>query len=148
MALMRSDTWLNTVTVNGALFPLADGGVWDTFKGGDVDSSADVYHAGGMAPQEVVGGQPTISTVTLDKALDLQADWASVQQLMVGGPGTVGNASITIHRQPLDINKNPSGTPLIYNGIVKSCAPGDTDSNKSDIQMWSITAVVNGPVGT
>lgn len=144
MTLMRSDTWLNTVSINGSLTPSPDG-VWDTFKGGDIDSTADVYKAGGMKDQEAVGGQPTISTVTLDKALDMQNDWATVQQLMAAG---AGNAPITIHRQPLDINKNPFGTPLIYTGIVKSVAPGDTDSNKSDIQMWTITAVVSGPIGT
>jgi hypothetical protein len=143
MTLMRSDTWLNTVTIGGVLTPAPDG-IWDTFKGGDIDSAADVYKAGGMRDQEAVGGTQTISTVTLDKALD-RNDWPAVQSLMAAG---VGNALITIHRQPLDPNKNPFGTPLIYTGIVKSCAPGDTDSNKSDIQMWSITAVVNGPVGT
>lgn len=144
MPRMRSDTWKNTVTVNGALFPPNTDGIWDTFKGGDVDSVASVYHPGGMKDQEAVGGQPTISTVTLEKALDLVADWASVQQLMTGG---AGNSPITISRQPLDIDKNPSGTPLTYNGILKSVAPGDTDSSKSDIQMWTITAVVSGPIG-
>lgn len=144
MALMRSDTWLVTATINGVLFP-SPNGVWDAFKGGDIDSTADTYRAGAMADQEVVGGQATIAPVSLDKALDLQNDWALLQQLMAAG---VGNAPITIHRQPLDINKNPFGSPLVYTGIVKSLAPGDTDSTKSDTQIWTLTAVVNGPIGT
>jgi hypothetical protein len=143
MAKMRSDTWLNTVTVNGTLFP-GPNGVWDTFKGGEVDSEASTYKAGGMVDQEAIGGQETIGPVTLDKALDLQADWGVAQQLMAA---SIGNAPIVISRQPLDINKNPSGNPLTYKGIVKSCSLGDTDSNKSDIQMWTISAVVSGPIG-
>lgn len=144
MTLMRTDTWLVTATIDGSLTPSPDG-VWDTFKGGDIDSTADVYHAGGMKDQQAVGGQATISTITIDKALNRENDWAQIQNLMATA---VGNASITIHRQPLDQNKNPFGTPLVYTGIVKSLAPGDTDSSKSDIQMWTLTAVVSGPIGT
>lgn len=144
MAKMRSDTWLNTVTINGVLTPSPDG-VWDTFKGGDIDSEASTYKAGGMAEQEAIGGQSSIATITLDKALDLQNDWPTAQQLMAI---SAGNAPVTVHRQPLDINKNPSGSPLTYTGILKSISVGDTDSTKSDVQMWTIAVVLNGPVGT
>jgi hypothetical protein len=58
-----------------------------------------------------------------------------------------GSAPATVHRQPLDINKNPYGTPLVYSGILKSIMPGDTDSNKADTQIWTITIVPAGNVG-
>jgi hypothetical protein len=143
MALMRSDTWLITVEIGGVLAPAPDG-VWDNFKGGDVDSVADIYHAGGMKDQEAVGGIASISTVTVEKAVDITNDWPFVTGLMAA---QAGKEKVRVHRQPLDIDKNPTGPALIYSGILKSVAPGDTDSSKSDIQMWTITVVVNGPIG-
>jgi hypothetical protein len=135
----RTDTWLNTVTVDGN--PI---GTWDALKGGDNDSTVTNYRPGGMAATKVVGGQTTVSPVTLDKSLEMETDWAIMSNLL---RASVGVSQVVVSRQLLDQNKNPYGAPLIYTGILKQVLPGDTDSMKADPQIWSIVMVPAGNIG-
>ncbi len=136
---MRTDTWLNTVTIDGV-----DLGIWDTFKGGDADSTVMTYRPGGMKDTRVIGGQKTVSPITLDRSIQMETDWAIVGKLM---RASVGVSTVVVHRQPLNYNKQPYGTPLIYTGILKQVLPGDTDSQKADAQLWSIVMVPGSTIG-
>jgi hypothetical protein len=135
----RSDTWLNTVTIDGN--PI---GTWDTLKGGDNDSTTQNYRPGGMQALKVIAGQSTVSPLTLDKSLERETDWAIIGTLM---RASVGKSQVMVSRQLLDDDGNPYGTPLIYNGILKQVLPGDTDSMKADALLWSIVIVPNGIIG-
>jgi len=135
----RTDTWLNTVTVDGVSI-----GTWDTLKGGDNDSTVMNYRPGGMAATKVIGGQTTVSTLTLEKSLEIETDWAIISNLL---RASVGVSAVIISRQLLDPDKNPYGAPLIYTGILKQVTPGDTDSAKGDVQMWGIVVVPAGTIG-
>jgi hypothetical protein len=97
-----------------------------------------------MAATKVVGGQTTVSPVTLDKSLEMETDWAIMSNLL---RASVGVSQVVVSRQLLDQNKNPYGAPLIYTGILKQVLPGDTDSMKADPQIWSIVMVPAGNIG-
>ncbi len=133
---MRQDQWQNTVTIDGR--PL---GVWDTLAGGGSDSDTTTYRPGGMAPQVSLGGPRTIGDLTLGRLVS-RKDWEYMHRLM----NRTGRARAVVSRQPLDEDGNPWGRPMTYRGIVRSCMPGDTDSNSSDAQVWEITVTPEGSV--
>ena len=135
----RSDTWLNTVSIDGG--PSI---TFDTFKGGDNDSTATNYRPGGMKALKVVGGQSTVSPITMDKSLEMETDWLVIGQLI---RASVGKSTVAVSRQLLDADGNPYGTPLQYSGILKQVMPGDTDSNKGDPQIWTIVITPAGTIG-
>lgn len=134
---MRQDQWSNTVTIDGA--PV---GVWDTFSGGDVEAEETKYRPGGMQPQVSLGGMTSVNNVTLARLLTRE-DWETMHTLM---SARVGKAAVTVARQPLDADGNPFGRPLIYTGVLNGVNPGDTDSNSSDAQTWTIVVSTEGNV--
>lgn len=134
---MRQDQWSNTVTIDGN--PL---GVWDTLSGGDVEAEETKYRPGGMQPQVSLGGTTSVNNVTLSRLLDKE-DWPFMHNLMAS---RVGKANVTVSRQPLDINGNPMGRPLVYRGTLQNVNPGDTDSNSSDAQTWTIVVSTEGNI--
>ncbi len=133
---MRQDQWSNTVTIDGK--PM---GVWDTLGGGASDSDSTTYRPGGMAPQVSLGGPRTIGDLTLGRLIS-RSDWEYMHGLM----NRTGQARATVSRQPLDEDGNPWGRPMTYTGILRSCTPGDTDSNSSDAQVWEIVVTPEGSV--
>ena len=134
---MRQDQWSNTVTIDGT--PL---GVWDTFGGGDVEAEETKYRPGGMQPQVSLGGSTSVNNVTLARLLDKE-DWPFMHKLM---SSRVGKAPVVVSRQPLDADGNPFGRPLVYRGTLQNVNPGDTDSNSSDAQTWTIVVSTEGNV--
>lgn len=133
---MRQDQWSNTVTIDGK--PM---GVWDTLSGGESDSDSTTYRPGGMGPQVSLGGPRTIGALTLGRLIS-RPDWEFMHNLM----NRTGQARAVVSRQPLDEDGNPWGRPLTYTGTVKTCTPGDTDSNSSDAQVWEIVVTPEGSV--
>lgn len=136
---MRQDQWANTVTIDDR--PM---GVWDTLSGGDVEANETKYKPGGMAPEVSLGGSTTVNNVTLGKLLAGRADWDFMHRLMAQ---RVGKAKVTVARQPLDVDGNPFGRPMVYRGVLNNVVPGDTDSNSSDAHVWEITISTEGGVG-
>lgn len=135
---MRQDQWANTVTIDGV--PL---GVWDTLSGGDVEAEETKYRPGGLSPQISLGGNTTTNNVTLGRLLG-RDDWDFMHDLMAS---RVGKAAVTVARQPLDVDGNPFGRPLVYSGVLQNVNPGDVDSNSSDAQVWEITVSTEGSIG-
>jgi hypothetical protein len=136
---LRSDTWLITLSIDGG--PAI---TMDTFKGGDKDSSVTQYRPGGMAAQKVVGGQTSVSNINMEKSLEMETDWAVVQNLM---RARVGSSRCVVGRQPLDPNGVPFGSPLVYTGTLKQCGAGDTDSDKSEVDKWTVEIMPDSPIG-
>lgn len=134
---MRQDQWSNTVTIDGK--PM---GVWDTLSGGESDSEESKYRPGGMAPPVSLGGTRMIGNITLGRLISRE-DWSYMHRLM----NRTGQARAVVSRQPLDQDGNPWGRPMTYTGKVKTCTPGNTDSNSSDAQVWEIVVSTEGSVG-
>lgn len=135
---MRQDQWLNTVTIDGT--PL---GVWDTLGGGGAESEETKYRPGGMQPQVSLGGPTSVGNLTLARLLGPD-DWEVMHTLM---SSRVGKADVTVARQPLDVDGNPFGRPLVYRGKLQNVNPGDTDSNSSDPHTWEIVVSTEGNIG-
>lgn len=134
---MRKDQWYNTVTIGGF-----NVGVWDTLSGGNVDSDETKYKPGGMGPEITLGGSTSVENITLGRLLT-KDDW----NVMAFLKNVVGKAEVTVSRQPLDVDGNPFGNPLVYTGILQAINAGDTDSNSSDAQVWEITVSTIGSIG-
>lgn len=135
---MRKDQWSNTVTIDGR--PI---GIWDTLAGGAVVATETKYRPGGMVPQVSLGGWVSVDNLTLTRLLDSD-DWPYMQELMAS---RTGKADVVVSRQPLDVDGNPFGKPLVYKGKLLNVAPGDTDSKSSDAQEWTIIVSTEGSVG-
>ena len=135
---MRQDQWANTVSIDGKPW-----GVWDTLGGGAVEAEDTKYRPGGMAPERSLGGHVTVSNLTLGRLLD-RPDWEGMSNLM---RSRCGKAPVTVSRQPLDVDGNPYGKPLVYCGTLMSVTPGDTDSESTDAQVWEIGVSTVGSIG-
>jgi hypothetical protein len=135
---MRQDQWLNSVTIDGK-----DWGVWDTLAGGGVTATETKYKPGGMAPQKSLGGSTAVDNLTLGRLLETKDEWTGIRDLMAH---RCGKAEVTVSRTPLDVDGNKFGDPLVYNGLLLTVAPGDTDSNSESAQVWQITVSTHGSV--
>jgi hypothetical protein len=118
-------------------------GVFDTMKGGEVDSDEQKYRPGGMADPVSLGGAVTMGNVTVSRLYVLERDHATIHQLL----SVVGKAGITVSKQPLDTNRVPYGRPLVYTGKIKTVTPPEHDSTSSDPAMLEIEFVPSGTVG-
>jgi hypothetical protein len=114
-------------------------GVWDKKTGGKVDSNITQYLPGGMAPQVSLGGTKTTENVTLERLYRLQRDHTKMQKWI----NQAGKGRVVIHQQPLDIDGNSFGAPIVYNGTLKSVTPPEHDSTSSNAAMISIEVVVD-----
>lgn len=110
-----------------------DYGTWDRVSGGEKDSEEAKFHPGGMAPAVSLGGIATVGNVTVGRLFDATAQgW--IHTLM----DKVGVGKVTVTKQPLDVNKNPYGKPLVYTGMLKQVTPPDHDSESSDASILEI----------
>lgn len=130
----RADTWRTTVTLDGENM-----GVWDKKTGGKVTSSVTQYLPGGMAPQISLGGTKTTENVTLERLYRLQRDHKKIQKWI----NAVGRGSIVINQQPLDVDGNAFGTPIVYKGTLMSVTPPENDSTSTSAAMLSIEVVID-----
>lgn len=138
MSGSRVNQHSTTCTVDGR--PL---GVFDSVEGGEVDSQESKYYPGGMAPQVALGGQQTISNVTLGRLNVLARDHDLIRWLQT----RAGRGLATISRQPLDDDGNPFGTPFVYSGVLKKVTLPNGDSNASSEAKWTIEISTAGTVG-
>jgi hypothetical protein len=95
-----------------------------------------------MGPQITLGGSQTVENVTLSKMLDgdehqAAKDWFNRR----------GKATVTITKQPLDVDGNAYGPPTVYTGILKGVNLPDVDAQGSDAAMVSIEVSTNGSIG-
>jgi hypothetical protein len=131
----RQDTYSVTVTLNGV-----NEGVWDKKDGGEVDSEEFKYNPGGMVPPVSLGGRKNVGNVTLSRLFRLDRDQANLQRYI----NNVGRGSIVIAQQPLDIDGNAYGAPLIYRGTLKRCTPPTVDSESSSPGMIELEVTIEG----
>lgn len=135
----RADTWRITVGVNGI-----HTGVWDVKEGGDVDSNETTYKPGGLADPLSLGGTRNVANLTLRRNYRLDRDHPTSQRWI----NWVGKGKVVVTQQPLDVDGNAYGRPLVWNGTLKRCKLPDHDSNSSDAALIEIEVTVSGvPTG-
>ena len=131
----RQDTYRITVSVAGI-----NTGIWDKMTGGDVDSEENKYAPGGMAPHVSLGGRRTVENITVSRLYRLERDHVDLMQRMIDW---VGRAQV-VAKQPLDIEGNGYGSPLVYQGTLKRVSPPEVDSEASDAGLWEIEVTTDG----
>lgn len=136
--MTRVNQHLTTATVDGRAL-----GVFDSVDGGEVDSQESKYYPGGMMPQIALGGQQTISNLTLGRVNVLARDQDLIRWLQT----RAGAGLAVVSRQPLDADGNPFGRPYIYRGVLKKVTLPPGDSNASSEAKWSIEVSTEGTVG-
>lgn len=134
----RQDQYRVTVVIDGE-----DTGVWDKVSGFMTDSEDSKYRPGGMAPEIPLGGKVSVENGTLERIYDLNRDHQRVKRWL----SKVGKAPVVVNKQPLDVDGNVFGQPLVYQGILKSCQPPEVDSESSDAAMLQIEVSTAAIVG-
>lgn len=133
---MRQNQYDIEVTVDGTAL-----GTFDTFEGGEVDSDDTRYRPGKMAPAISLGGQRTVSAITVTRLHTLDRDNGLVHWLSE----RVGKGQVTIVKQPLDVNGSAGFfRPLVYTGILKTVTPPSADSSSDDAAMLELQVTPNG----
>jgi hypothetical protein len=135
--MSRTNQYRVTLAVNGA-----DWGVWDGFDGGEVDSDDNTYRPGGMARAKSLGGTVTVGNVTLNRNYELERDHLAVKTLI----NLAGKARVVVKKQPLDIDGNVYGDPLVYTGTLKRVTPPTVDSTSDDPAMIEVEITCDGAI--
>lgn len=135
--MSRVDQYDVRVTVDGQLL-----GTFDTLSGGEIDSEETTYKPGGMGPRVSLGGSVNVGNVTVAALYDL----AKIHTLMHWLIGRVGKATIVVNKQPLDVDGNAFGRPLVYSGKLKQVNPPEHDSESSDAARVELEMTPAGTV--
>lgn len=135
---MRTNQFLITAVCDGR--PL---GVFDSFEGGEVDSEETKYRPGGMADEVSLGGSRTVANITIGRLNELARDNDLIRWLL----SRVGRGQMVVNKQPLDVNKNPFGRPLVYTGKLKTVTPPNHDSNDNSAAVWTMVVSTEGDIG-
>lgn len=131
----RQDTYRITATIDNKNW-----GVWDKLTGGEVDSDETKYKPGGMAPHVSLGGSRTTGNLTLSRLYRLARDHNRVMELINGA----GKARVVVSKQPLDIDGNVFGAPLVYTGTLKRVMTPEVDSESSSAGLLEIEITPDG----
>jgi hypothetical protein len=134
--MSRVDQYAITVKVDDR--PL---GVWDKLTGGEVDSEETTYKPGAMGARVSLGGSVNIGNITVSRNYVLNRDHLQVHWLI----GRAGKGWIVVKKQPLDVDRNPYGRALVYQGRLKQVNPPEVDSEGADAAMIELEMT---PVGT
>ena len=134
---MRQDQFDVRVTVDGE-----DLGTFDKFSGGEIDSEEVTYKPGGMAPRISLGGSVNPGNVTVSVLYDL----ARINQVVHWLAARVGKADMVVSKQPLDVDGNVFGRPLVYQGKLKQVNPPEHDSESSDAALIELEMTPAGTV--
>lgn len=137
----RADTYaLNVQIAHPRTGTLIDYGIFDKMSGGEIDSDDNQYKPGAMGPPVSLGGPKSVGNVTVSRLYRLARDHDGVQQLI----DAAGKSRMVVTKQPLDIDGNAYGRPIVYKGILKRVSPPDVDSESSDAGLIEYEMTVDG----
>lgn len=135
----RQDNFRVSLRVDGDEF-----GVFDSFSGGETDSDDPKHRAGGMGPEEALGGPPSVGNVTIARNYRKdRGDQTVVRRLR----SKVGRGQAVIRKQSLDADAHPFGEPDVYRGILKRVSPPEHDSNSADPALLELEFSLDQEVG-
>lgn len=135
----RSDTYNVTLSIDGVNY-----GTFDKMEGGDIDSEEYTYKPGGMVAPVSLGGSRSVENVTLRRLYRLARDHAITQRLI----DKVGKGACIVTKQPLDVDGNVWGSPIVTRGTLKRVSFPDHDSESTDPGLLEVEITVDGiPTG-
>lgn len=134
--MSRKDLVRTTASVAGV--PL---GEFRMFQGGEI-TSADVKSVRGAGGPELArGGRQTVGNVTITREDQGEVDfhWLASQR---------GRGRMTVARQSLDQDLNPTGPATVYTGVLMRVAPGEGDAQAdNDLDEFELEMSCNSVVG-
>jgi hypothetical protein len=131
----RQDTYNVHVSVDGTNL-----GTWDKLTGGEVDSDEYKYKPGGMAPPVSLGGTRNVGNLTVSRLYRLARDHDRAQWMI----NRAGSARVVVSKQPLDIDGNVYGRPIVYRGTLKRVTFPEHDSESNNPGLLEIEVTVGG----
>lgn len=134
---MRQDQYDIKVSIDGV-----DLGTFDKLSGGEVDSEETTYKPGAMGARVSLGGSVNVGAVTVSRLYDLTRDHGIVHWLIA----RAGRASAVVSKQPLDVDGNVFGRPIVYSGKLKQVNPPEVDSESSDSALIELEITPAGTV--
>jgi hypothetical protein len=111
-----------------------DYGIWDKRSGGELDSEETTYYPGAMADRISLGGRVVPGNNTLQRLFKGDRDQKQLATLY----HCVGKAKVTVTEQPLDIDGNAYGHPIVWSGILKKVASPNRDSESNNAALIEI----------
>ena len=117
-------------------------GTWDKLSGGEIDSEETTYKPGAMGSRISLGGSVNVGNLTVSVLYDL----ATIHSQFHWLASRAGKGAVTITKQPLDVDRNAVGRPIVYTGKLKMVTPPDVDSEASDAALLAIEVTPNGSV--
>lgn len=135
--MSRLDQYDVRVSVDGT-----DLGTYDKLTGGEVDSEETTYKPGAMGPRVSLGGSVNVGTVVVSRLYDLARDHQIVHWLI----GRAGKGQAVVSKQPLDIDGNVFGRPIVYSGKLKRVTAPEADSESSDPALIELEVTPAGTV--
>lgn len=135
--MSRQDQYDVRVSVDGV-----DLSTFDTLSGGEIDSEETTYKPGGMGARISLGGSVNVGNVTVAVLYDL----ARIHVLAHWLISRVGKGDVVVNKQPLDVDGNVYGRPLVYRGKLKQVNPPEHDSESSDAARLELEITPAGTV--
>lgn len=137
----RVDTYsINVQVVDAVTGRMLNLGTWDKLTGGDLSASSTSYRPGGMGPPVSLGGQKTTANIVVSRLYRLARDHDIVQMLFNG----VGRSDMVVTKQPLDIQGNAYGKPIVYHGTLERVKTPEPDSEASTAGLIELEMVPEG----
>jgi hypothetical protein len=117
-------------------------GTFDKFAGGAIDSEETTYKPGAMGPRLALGGSQTPGNVTVSVLYDLSRFQSIIHWLI----GRAGKGAMVVNKQPLDVDGNAFGRPLVYSGKLKQVNPPEPDSEANGVALLELEMTPSGTV--
>lgn len=136
--MSRIDQYAVSLSIDG--FQL---GIFDHLEGGDLISEENMYRPGGMAPQVSLGGIRSVTDIKVNRLYKLNRDHPLVPWLQ----SRIGTGKVTVVKQPLDVDANVFGRPLVYNGTLRNMNLPNADSKAGDPALLELDITPAGTIG-
>lgn len=115
-------------------------GIWDKRSGGELDSSETKYTPGNLGDPISLGGRIIPGNNTLQRLFRGARDQDTLQKMF----NAVGRSPVIVSEQPLDIDGNAYGRPIVWNGVLKKCTPPPRDSESQNAALIEIEVSTTG----
>jgi hypothetical protein len=133
----RKDTFKVSVFIEGMNWT---DHIWDKKTGGQVDSEETKYYPGNMEPPVSLGGRKTVENIVVSRLYRHERDHLVINDLF----NKVGKAAMSVQQIPLDMNKQPFGSPIVWRGTLKRVTAPEHDSESNDAALLELEMTVEG----
>lgn len=106
-------------------------GLWATFSGGEANVDHTKIYDGGAITPDVISGNSQLSDITTSRPFDPTRD-GPIRAQLVRALAQQRAVTTTITRTPTDPDYTPNGDPEVYEVVLKTVTPTESDANGSD----------------